>query len=278
MTIDEIIIQALREDLGDGDHTSLATIPGSAIGKARLLVKGDGVIAGLDIAQKVFTTVDTELRMTNFYADGARVKKGDIAFEIEGPVISILSSERLVLNFMQRMSGIATATSILVDRLKGLDTKILDTRKTTPLLREIEKMAVRIGGGFNHRFGLYDMIMIKDNHVDFAGGIAEAIHSAAAYLQHTGKHLQIEIETRSLDEVREVLATGGVNRIMLDNFDFPELRQAVELINHRYETEASGGITLETIRQYAACGVDFISVGALTHHISSLDLSLKAEC
>lgn len=278
MTIDEIIIQALREDLGDGDHTSLATIPGSAIGKARLLVKGDGVIAGLDIAQKVFTTVDPELRMTNFYADGARVKKGDIAFEIEGPVISILSSERLVLNFMQRMSGIATATSILVDRLKGLDTKILDTRKTTPLLREIEKMAVRIGGGFNHRFGLYDMIMIKDNHVDFAGGIAEAIHSAAAYLQHTGKHLQIEIETRSLDEVREVLATGGVNRIMLDNFDFPELRQAVELINHRYETEASGGITLETIRQYAACGVDFISVGALTHHISSLDLSLKAEC
>ena len=278
MTIDEIIIQALREDLGDGDHTSLATIPGSAIGKARLLVKGDGVIAGLDIAHKVFTTVDPELRMTNFYADGARVKKGDIAFEIEGPVISILSSERLVLNFMQRMSGIATATSILVDRLKGLDTKILDTRKTTPLLREIEKMAVRIGGGFNHRFGLYDMIMIKDNHVDFAGGIAEAIHSAAAYLQHTGKHLQIEIETRSLDEVREVLATGGVNRIMLDNFDFPELRQAVELINHRYETEASGGITLETIRQYAACGVDFISVGALTHHISSLDLSLKAEC
>ena len=278
MTIDEIIIQALREDLGDGDHTSLATIPGSAIGKARLLVKEDGVIAGLDIAQKVFTTVDTELRMTKFYADGARVKKGDIAFEIEGPVISILSSERLVLNFMQRMSGIATATSIMVDRLKGLDTKILDTRKTTPLLREIEKMAVRIGGGFNHRFGLYDMIMIKDNHVDFAGGIAEAIHSAAAYLQHTGKHLQIEIETRSLDEVREVMATGGVNRIMLDNFDFPELRQAVELINHRYETEASGGITLETIRQYAACGVDFISVGALTHHISSLDLSLKAEC
>ncbi len=278
MTIDEIIIQALREDLGDGDHTSLATIPGSAKGKARLLVKEEGVIAGLDIAQKVFTTVDPALRMTTFYADGARVKKGDIAFEIEGPVISILSSERLVLNFMQRMSGIATATSILVDRIKGLDTKILDTRKTTPLLREIEKMAVRIGGGFNHRFGLYDMIMIKDNHVDFAGGIAEAIHSAAAYLQRTGKHLQIEIETRSLEEVREVLVTGGVNRIMLDNFDFPELRQAVELISHRYETEASGGITLETIRQYAACGVDFISVGALTHHISSLDLSLKAEC
>ena len=278
MTIDEIIIQALREDLGDGDHTSLATIPGAARGKARLLVKEDGVIAGLDIAQKVFTAVDPELRMTTFYSDGARVKKGDVAFEIEGPVISILSAERLVLNFLQRMSGIATATSILVDRLKGLNTKILDTRKTTPLLREIEKMAVRIGGGFNHRFGLYDMIMIKDNHVDFAGGIAEAIHSVAMYLQRTGQHLQIEIETRSLEEVRQVLATGGVNRIMLDNFDFPELRQAVELINHRYETEASGGITLETIRQYAACGVDFISVGALTHHISSLDLSLKAEC
>jgi len=276
MTIDEIILQALREDLGDGDHTSLATIPRTAIGKARLLVKENGVIAGLDVAQKVFTAVDPELRMTIFVSDGTHVKIGDVVFEIEGSSISILSAERLVLNFMQRMSGIATSTHIMADRLKGLDTKILDTRKTTPLLREIEKLAVRIGGGFNHRFGLYDMILIKDNHVDFAGGIAEAIHSAKTYLQRKGKKMQIEIETRSLEEVRQVLATGGINRIMLDNFDFPELREAVKLIDHRYETEASGGITLATIRQYAECGVDFISVGALTHHINSLDLSLKA--
>lgn len=276
MSIDEIILQALREDLGDGDHTSLATIPRTTIGKAKLLVKEDGVLAGMDIARKVFTAVDPELKMTSYITDGTFVKKGDVAFEIAGPSISILSAERLVLNFMQRMSGIATATRIMVDRLRGLDTRILDTRKTTPLLREIEKQAVRIGGGLNHRFGLYDMILIKDNHVDFAGGIAEAIHSTTAYLQRTGKNLQIEIETRSLDEVRQVLATGGVNRIMLDNFDFPELREAVKLIDKRYETEASGGITLDTIRQFAECGVDFISVGALTHHISSLDLSLKA--
>lgn len=276
MTIEEIIIHALREDIGDGDHSSLATIPRSAKGKAKLLVKENGVIAGLEIARKVFFTVDPELRMTTFISDGTCVKSGDIAFEIEGSSISILSAERLVLNFMQRMSGIATATRIMVDRLKGLDTKILDTRKTTPLLREIEKMAVRLGGGFNHRFGLYDMILIKDNHVDFAGGIAGAIHSATAYVQRTAKHLQIEIETRSLEEVRQVLEIGGVNRIMLDNFDFPELREAVILIDHRYETEASGGITLDTIRRFAECGVDFISVGALTHHINSLDLSLKA--
>ena len=276
MTIDEIILQALREDLGDGDHTSLATIPRKAMGKARLLVKENGVIAGVHIAQKVFAAVDPELQMTTFISDGTRVKKGDVAFEIEGSSISILSAERLVLNFMQRMSGIATSTRIMADRLKGLYTKILDTRKTTPLLREIEKQAVRIGGGFNHRIGLYDMILIKDNHIDFAGGIAAAIHSATAYLQRTGKNLQIEIENRSLEEVKQVLETGGVHRIMLDNFGFPELREAVKLIDHRYETEASGGITLDTIRQYAECGVDFISVGALTHHIKSLDLSLKA--
>jgi len=276
MTIDEIILQALREDLGDGDHTSLATIPRKAMGKARLLVKENGVIAGVHIAQKVFAAVDPELQMTTFISDGTRVKKGDVAFEIEGSSISILSAERLVLNFMQRMSGIATSTRIMADRLKGLYTKILDTRKTTPLLREIEKQAVRIGGGFNHRIGLYDMILIKDNHIDFAGGIAAAIHSATAYLQRTGRNLQIEIENRSLEEVKQVLETGGVHRIMLDNFGFPELREAVKLIDHRYETEASGGITLDTIRQYAECGVDFISVGALTHHINSLDLSLKA--
>jgi nicotinate-nucleotide pyrophosphorylase (carboxylating) len=276
MTIDEILFQALQEDVGDGDHTSLATIPLSAKGKARLLVKEDGVLAGLDIARKIFRLVDPELRMTTFMTDGDSIRKGDVAFEIAGSSISILTAERLVLNFMQRMSGIATATRILADSLKGLDTKILDTRKTTPLLREIEKQAVRIGGGYNHRFGLYDMILIKDNHVDFAGGIAKAIHATTAYLLHKGKNLQIEIETRSIEEVREVLATGGVNRIMLDNFGFLELREAVKLINHCFETEASGGITLETIRQFAECGVDFVSVGALTHHISSLDLSLKA--
>jgi nicotinate-nucleotide pyrophosphorylase (carboxylating) len=276
MTIDDLIIEALREDLGDGDHTSLATIPGTARGKARLLVKEDGVIAGLDIARKVFSAIDKELILTIFVSDGADVKNGDVVFEIAGSSISILSAERLVLNFMQRMSGIATSTKIMCDRLKGLNTKILDTRKTTPLLREIEKLAVRIGGGFNHRFGLYDMILIKDNHVDFAGGIANAIHSTTDYLHRTGRKLKIEIETRSLEEVQQVLAIGGVDRIMLDNFDFPELQEAVNLINHRFETEASGGITLDTIRKYAECGVDFISVGALTHHISSLDLSLKA--
>jgi nicotinate-nucleotide pyrophosphorylase (carboxylating) len=276
MTIDEIIVQALQEDLGDGDHTSLATIPGDARGKAQLLVKENGVIAGLELARKVFSKVDPELKMTLFITDGVKVKKGDIAFEVEGPSISILSAERLALNFMQRMSGIATSTRLLVDRLQGLNTRILDTRKTTPLLREIEKQAVRIGGGYNHRFGLYDMILIKDNHIDFAGGIASAIHSSTAYLQKINKDLHIEIETRSLDEVSQVLAVGGVHRIMLDNFGFEELREAVQLIDHRFETEASGGITLGTIRQYAECGVDYISVGALTHHISSLDLSLKA--
>jgi len=276
MTIDEIIEQALREDLGDGDHTSLATIPGSARGKAQLLVKENGVIAGLELARKVFAKVDPELKMTLFITDGVKVKKGDIAFEVQGPSISILSAERLALNFMQRMSGIATSTRLLVDRLQGLNTRILDTRKTTPLLREIEKQAVRIGGGYNHRFGLYDMILIKDNHVDFAGGITQAIVSTTEYLQRIGKDLHIEIETRTMEEVEQVLAVGGVHRIMLDNFSFEDLREAVQLIDHRFETEASGGITLGTIRQYAECGVDFVSVGALTHHISSLDLSLKA--
>ncbi len=276
MTIDEIIEQALREDLGDGDHTSLATIPGSARGKAQLLVKENGVIAGLELARKVFAKVDPELKMTLFITDGVKVKKGDIAFEVQGPSISILSAERLALNFMQRMSGIATSTRLLVDRLQGLNTRILDTRKTTPLLREIEKQAVRIGGGYNHRFGLYDMILIKDNHVDFAGGITQAIVSTTEYLQRIGKDLHIEIETRTMEEVEQVLAVGGVHRIMLDNFSFEDLREAVQMIDHRFETEASGGITLGTIRQYAECGVDFVSVGALTHHISSLDLSLKA--
>lgn len=276
MTIDEIIINTLREDIGEGDHTSLSTIPESATGTARLLVKEDGVLAGVEIASKVFFYTDTRIVLTKFINDGSKVKKGDVAFEVTGPSVSLLTAERTALNFMQRMSGIATQTRIMVDALEGLPTRILDTRKTTPLLREFEKMAVRMGGGFNHRFGLYDMILIKDNHVDFAGGIENAISACRKYMENKGLSLQIEIETRNLKEVEEVIKCGGVNRIMLDNFSFPLLREAVGLINRKYETEASGGITIETIRQYAECGVDFISVGALTHHISSLDLSLKA--
>jgi nicotinate-nucleotide pyrophosphorylase (carboxylating) len=276
VTIDEIVIQALREDIGEGDHTSLSTIPASAEGKARLLVKEDGVLAGVEVAKKVFHYTDSRIVMTEFITDGTRVKKGDIAFEVSGPSAALLTAERTALNFMQRMSGIATQTRMLADELKGLPTRILDTRKTTPLLREIEKMAVRIGGGDNHRFGLYDMILIKDNHVDFAGGISNAIRACHDYMGKKNLALPIEIETRSLSEVEEVLAYGGVNRIMLDNFSFELLHQAVIMIQGRFETEASGGITLETIRKYAECGVDFISVGALTHHISSLDMSLKA--
>jgi nicotinate-nucleotide pyrophosphorylase (carboxylating) len=276
VTIDEIILKALREDIGEGDHTSLSTIPANASGKARLLVKEDGVLAGIDIARKVFFHTDDRIVMEQFIEDGARVKAGDIAFEVSGPSIALLTAERTALNFMQRMSGIATQTRQMVDAIEGLPTKILDTRKTTPLLREFEKMAVRLGGGFNHRLGLYDMILIKDNHVDFAGGIAKAIVACHEYMDHKSIHLVIEIEVRNLDEVKQVLEHGGVNRIMLDNFSFEMLRQAVKMIGSAYETEASGGITLQTIRQYAECGVNFISVGALTHHINSLDLSLKA--
>lgn len=276
MTIDEIIIKALREDIGEGDHTSLSTIPAHALGKARLLIKEDGVLAGVDIARKVFYHTDDRILMNQFIEDGTRVKKGDVAFEVSGDSISLLTAERTALNFMQRMSGIATQTRMMVDAIECLPAKILDTRKTTPLLREIEKMAVRMGGGFNHRFGLYDMILIKDNHVDFAGGIAQAITACHEYLHHKALKLNIEIETRNLDEVKQVLDHGGVQRIMLDNFSFEMLREAVHLIDKRYETEASGGINLQTIRQYAECGVDFISVGSLTHHINSLDMSLKA--
>jgi nicotinate-nucleotide pyrophosphorylase (carboxylating) len=276
VTIDEIIVKALREDIGDGDHTSLSTIPANASGKARLLVKEEGILAGVDIARKVFFRTDERILMDQFIEDGTRVKPGDVAFEVSGPSIALLTAERTALNFMQRMSGIATQTRRMVDAIEGLPTKILDTRKTTPLLREFEKMAVRMGGGINHRFGLYDMILIKDNHVDFAGGIAKAITACHEYMQHKGLHLAIEIEVRNLSELNQVLICGGVNRIMLDNFSFEMLRQAVNLIGSKYETEASGGITLQTVRQYAECGVDFISVGALTHHINSLDLSLKA--
>lgn len=276
MTIEEIIEKALSEDIGSGDHTSLSTIPSSARGKARLIVKEDGVLSGMEIAAVVFRKVDPEIVFSPILTDGDIIKKGDIAFTAEGPSASILQAERLVLNFMQRMSGIATSTARYTKELAGLECKVLDTRKTTPLLRELEKMAVRHGGGFNHRFGLYDMIMIKDNHVDFAGGIVQAIDAANHYISERGLNLKIEIEVRNFNELDQVLEHGGVDRIMLDNFTPANLKLAVEKINKQFETEASGGITLESIRKYAETGVDFISVGALTHHIKSLDLSLKA--
>ena len=276
MTIDYLIELAMREDLGDGDHTSLATIPASAKGKARLMIKENGILAGMEIAEKVFSKIDPDTIFKPLLSDGTNIKKGDVAFVVEGKVISLLSAERLALNFMQRMSGIATYTHTLVSRIEGLDAKLLDTRKTTPLLRKIEKLAVRIGGGYNHRFGLYDMIMIKDNHIDFAGGTRQAIDATTIYLKKTKKNLKIEIEVRNFRELSEVLETGGINRIMLDNFSPHDLKKALEVIDGRFETEASGEITLENIRAYAETGVDYISVGALTHQIKSLDMSLKA--
>jgi nicotinate-nucleotide pyrophosphorylase (carboxylating) len=276
MTIDEIIDQALIEDIGDGDHTTLATIPTGIIGKAQLIVKDTGILCGVEIASLIFHRIDPNIKTEIFLNDGAMVKPGDVAFIVTGETQSLLQAERLVLNFMQRMSGIATATRKMVDRIEGTNTRILDTRKTTPLLRELEKFAVKTGGGFNHRMGLYDMIMIKDNHVDFAGGISKAIESVQSYLRKTGKNLKIEIEVRNFEELREVLEFGNVDRIMLDNFTPEALEQAVLKINHRFETEASGGITIDKLRDFAATGVDFISVGALTHHIKSLDMSLKA--
>ncbi|GGB05363.1 carboxylating nicotinate-nucleotide diphosphorylase [Mucilaginibacter rubeus] len=274
--IHQFINNALSEDVGDGDHTSLSTIPADATGKAKLLVKDEGILAGVELAAEIFHVVDPNLKLNVFLQDGAPVKYNDIAFEVEGNSRSILTAERLVLNCMQRMSGIATKTRQIVDLLKGTNTKVLDTRKTTPGLRYLEKWAVRIGGGVNHRFGLYDMILIKDNHVDYAGGIRQAIESANQYLTDSGKKLAIEIEVRNLDELEQVLQTGRVNRILLDNFNFDDLRQAVGIIQGRYITEASGGITIDNIREYADCGVDYISVGALTHSVKSLDLSLKA--
>lgn len=276
MTIDEIILAALAEDIGDGDHTSLSTIPPGAAGKAKLLIKQPGIISGIELARRIFRAVDSHIVMLPLLKDGDPVSSGEVAFTVEGPSSSILKAERLVLNFMQRMSGIATTTSMYVKTLEGLKTRVLDTRKTTPLLREPEKMAVVHGGGFNHRFGLFDMILIKDNHVDFAGGIVQAITSANQYLQRTGKSLKIEIEVRNFEELQLVMKTGGVHRIMLDNFRPADLAKAVQIIEGKYETEASGGITLDTLREYAETGVDFISVGALTHQIKSLDLSLKA--
>ena len=272
----EFILRSVGEDLGDGDHSSLACIPWEAVGKAELLIKEEGVLAGVDVAKEVFSTIDSELRCDTFIKDASKIKPGDIVLNIYGRQQSILKSERLVLNIMQRMSGIATSTNQYVERLSGLKTKILDTRKTTPGFRFLEKEAVRIGGGLNHRMGLFDMIMLKDNHIFYAGGVENAIRKTNEYLRRNNRKLKIEIEARNLDDVRRILATGGINRIMLDNFSTEDTRSAVKMIDGRYETESSGGITLDTVRSYAECGVDFISVGALTHHLKSLDMSLNA--
>lgn len=274
--IHQFIKNALTEDVGDGDHTSLSTIPAGTQGKAKLIIKENGVLAGIELAIEIFKEVDAELKVDVLLQDGAEVKVGDIALTVSGSTHAILIAERLVLNCMQRMSGIATKTHRIVSLLKTTKTKILDTRKTTPGLRYLEKWAVRIGGGVNHRIGLYDMILIKDNHVDYAGGISNAITAAKKYLIDQNKVLQIEIEVRNLDELSQVLAIGGVDRIMLDNFSFENLRAAVKLIDGKFITEASGGITEENVAAYAACGVDFISMGALTHSVKSLDMSLKA--
>jgi nicotinate-nucleotide pyrophosphorylase (carboxylating) len=270
------IKNALNEDVGDGDHTSLATIPEGTTGKAKLLVKDQGVIAGVELAVEIFHEVDADLKVNIFINDGTEVNPKDIVFEVEGSAQSILKAERLVLNCMQRMSGIATKTNHIVDMLVGTNTQVLDTRKTTPGMRYLEKWAVRIGGGVNHRFGLYDMILIKDNHVDYSGGIRQAIENAHQYIEGQNKKLAIEIEVRNLEELEEVLQTGGVDRILLDNFNFIDLKQAVNIIEGRYITEASGGITIENVRDYANCGVDYVSIGELTHSVKSLDLSLKA--
>jgi nicotinate-nucleotide pyrophosphorylase (carboxylating) len=274
--IHEFIKKALAEDMGDGDHTSLACIPATAKGKAQLLVKENGIVAGVELALLIFKQVDKSLKTNVFIKDGSKIKKGDIILTVTGSSRSILLAERLVLNCMQRMSGIATYTHELVKRCKGTHCKVIDTRKTTPTIRGLEKWAVVIGGGANHRIGLYDMILIKDNHIDYAGGMKQAIESANTYLKQKNKKLKIEVEARSLDEVKQVLAVGKVDRIMLDNFTTKELTKAIKLIDGKYETEASGGITEDTIRRFAKCGVDFISVGALTHSIKSVDLSLKA--
>ena len=274
--IDDLLTLAFAEDVGDGDHTTLSTIPVSATGKSKLLIKEEGILSGVEIARKVLHKVDPALKMTVLIKDGARVSPGDIAFTVEGSVRSMLIAERTMLNIMQRMSGVATMTDVYQQRLAGLHTKVLDTRKTTPGMRMLEKEAVKTGGGANHRIGLFDMILIKDNHIDFAGGIEQAVNAAKTYLRENGKQLKIEVEVRSLDDIRKVLAIGGVDRIMFDNFT-PELtREAVKLVGGRCETESSGGITLETLRDYGETGVDFISVGALTHSVKGLDMSFKA--
>ncbi len=274
--IDKLIDLAIAEDIGDGDHSSLSCIPETEQGKVKLLVKEEGILAGVEITKEIIRKIDPDLKMEVFLKDGTKIKPGDIAFTIFGKVISILQAERLLLNFMQRMSGIAAQTSKYAEIIKDLPTKVLDTRKTTPGLRHIEKLAVEIGGGTNHRMGLYDMVMLKDNHIDFARGIENAINKTVEYLKKKNKNIKIEVEVRNFDELNEVLRVGKIHRIMLDNFTVEDTKKAVEIIAGKYETESSGGITLETIRSYAECGVDFVSVGALTHQIKSLDLSLKA--
>lgn len=273
---EQLISLWFAEDIGDGDHTTLSCIPATAIGKSQLIIKENGVLAGVEVARQVFRAFDSELKMTVYLEDGASVKVGDVAFVVEGKIQSLLQTERLMLNIMQRMSGVATRTKEYVDRLKGTNTRVLDTRKTTPGLRLVEKEAVKIGGGVNHRIGLFDMILLKDNHVDFAGGIDKAILRAKEYIKAKGKELKIEIEVRSFDELAQVMQVGGVDRIMLDNFSVEDTRKAVQIIDGKYETESSGGITFDTLRAYAECGVDFISVGALTHSVKSLDMSFKA--
>lgn len=275
--LNEIIDNALREDIGDGDHSTLACVPENAAGKAKLLVKEDGILAGVELAEQIFHRFDPNLKINVFLKDGAKIQKGDIAFTVEGSSRSILSTERLVLNFMQRMSGIATTTQHYCQLIEGTGAKLLDTRKTTPGVRLLEKWAVKIGGGENHRFALYDMIMLKDNHVDYAGGIKNAIERTHEYLKKTGKDLKIEVEVRNEVELKEVLAVGGVDRIMLDNFTPEKICEVLDLIPDNIETEASGGINENTIRSFAETGIQYISVGALTHQIKSLDLSLKAD-
>ncbi|NSW95010.1 MAG: carboxylating nicotinate-nucleotide diphosphorylase [Bacteroidales bacterium] len=274
--LNDFILRSLEEDIGAGDHSSLACIPRDAAGKARLLVKEKGVLAGARVAKQVFSVVDNELIFDLLTGDGNEISPGDIVFTVSGRQQSILKAERLVLNIMQRMSGIATATKAYVEKLKGLHTRVLDTRKTTPGMRLLEKEAVRIGGGFNHRMGLYDMIILKDNHIDYAGGIPEAIRRTREYLKKNNLDLKVEIEARNLDDVKLILGTGGIDRIMLDNFSIEDTREAVKMIAGKVETESSGGITLDNIRDYALCGVDFVSAGALTNHVKSLDMSLKA--
>lgn len=274
--LDDLIKYWFAEDIGDGDHTSLSCIPATAMGKSRLIIKDTGVLAGVEVAKRIFHAFDPELKINVFINDGAEVKPGDVAFEVEGKVLSLLQTERLMLNIMQRMSGVATVTRKYAKCLEGLKTQVLDTRKTTPGLRMLEKEAVKIGGGTNHRIGLFDMILLKDNHVDFAGGIENAIRSAQKYCQERGKNLKIEIEVRNFEELERVMQVGGVNRIMLDNFTPENTKKAVDMIGGRYEVESSGGITFDTLRTYAECGVDFVSVGALTHSVKSLDMSFKA--
>ena len=274
--IDQLIALSFAEDIGDGDHTTLSCIPDTAIGKSRLIIKEEGIIAGVEMARKIFHRFDPEMKMEVYINDGAHVKPGDIAFVVEGKVQSLLQTERLMLNVMQRMSGIATITSKYVELLKGTKCRVLDTRKTTPGMRIMEKDAVRIGGGCNHRIGLFDMILLKDNHVDFAGGIPQAVSRAQEYCKAKGKDLKIEVEVRNFDELNQVLTLEGVDRVMLDNFSVENTRKAVEIVDGRIEIESSGGITFDTIRSYAECGVDYVSVGALTHSVMSLDMSFKA--